>query len=101
MLSHVRYGFETIDKESFFKLIFKAGLGKIRHVLHDVEILDWDTNCWIVEMNSGEIKALTQIDATFCEVSAAKLMVALNRTKLNFESLERAVASISAASQIS
>jgi len=100
MLSHVRYGFETIDKESFFKLIHKSGLGKIRHVLHDVEVLDWDTHCWIVEMNSGEIKAITQIDARFCEVSADNLKDSLNRTRANLQSLEEAVASIVAPVQI-
>lgn len=96
MLTHVRVEFETIPVESFFKLIFNAGLGKIKKVLHDVEVLDWQTHCWIVEMNSGQIKAITKLDATFVEVPVEEMKKALGRTKANMESLERAVASFAA-----
>jgi hypothetical protein len=100
MLSHVRYEFKNIDKEAFFKLVFKAGLGKVRHILHDVEVLDWDMHCWIVEMNNGEIKALTLYDVRFREVSLDNLVAALNQTKMNLQSLELAVESMTAASVI-
>lgn len=99
MLNHIRHEFETIDKESFSKLVFKAGLGKVKHVLHDIEVLDWDTNCWVVEMNNGDIKAITKIDAAFREVTPDKLGEALKRTMLNLQALERAVASFAAQSQ--
>ncbi len=96
MLTHIRYEFETIDAESFSKLVFKAGLGKVKHIMHDIEVLDWDTNCWVVEMNSGEIKSLTKTDATFREVSPDRLLNALNKTRQNLQNLERAMETFAA-----
>lgn len=94
MLSQVKVEYETVSAPEFFKLILKAGLGKVRNILHETEMLGWDANCWIVEMNSGEVKAITKVDATFIEVPVDELKTWLNRTLASVKSIEVAIAAV-------
>jgi hypothetical protein len=91
MLTKVKIGYEQVSHEEFLKIIFKAGLGKVKHILHETEVLDWDNNCWIVEMNNGEFKAITTSDADFIEVPFAKLQDCLDRTRANALGIEKAL----------
>lgn len=94
MLTHVRFGFESISHADFFKRIHKAGLGKIKHILYEAEMLGWDFNCWIVEMNNGDVKAFTMVDATFVDVSVEDLKKHLARTRASAVAIEQAIAAV-------
>lgn len=94
MLSQVKIEYETVSAAEFFKLIYKAGRGKVKSILHEAEMLGWDANCWVVEMNNGEVKALTKVDAAFQEVSLDELKTWLARTQSSSNSIATAIATV-------
>lgn len=95
MLTHVKFNGQTITRDEFFKIVYKAGLGKIKSVLLEVPVLyrgwEMDNEGWIVEMNNGEIVALTTSHGTLCSWSLDKISESLADTKQSAEALTNAL----------